>query len=79
MAIAAVKGARPQKVGCLIFAGFDFPDHVVETIKEWETTLVVRKDAYALSTHGLLQYIKRGDSEGKEIQSSSDLGKSHNA
>lgn len=48
--------ARPEKVGCLILAGSDFPDSVSEGLRDWDISLLVAKDDTRLSSRGLLQY-----------------------
>ena len=50
-------GARnPASVGCLISAGHDFPERVVDALRDWGLTLVVIRDPAKLSTRSLLRY-----------------------
>ncbi|RSM04336.1 hypothetical protein CEP52_006868 [Fusarium oligoseptatum] len=54
-------------IGCIILAGYDFPESVVETIGSWGITLQVKWLASKPSTRGLLQY--KDDTFGlKEFQ-----------
>ncbi|KAF2096536.1 pfkB family kinase [Rhizodiscina lignyota] len=45
-----------RNIGCLVLAGNDFPQHVEEELRNWDMTIVIRKDPDKLSTRGLLQY-----------------------
>ncbi|RTE71865.1 hypothetical protein BHE90_013729 [Fusarium euwallaceae] len=54
-------------IRCIILAGYDFPESVVETIGSWGITLQVTRLASKPSTRGLLQY--KDDSFGlKDFQ-----------
>ncbi|KAI8717142.1 PfkB domain-containing protein [Fusarium sp. LHS14.1] len=43
-------------IGCIIIAGYDFPESVVETLRAWELALQVKRLPDKPSTRGLLQY-----------------------
>ena len=47
---------HPERVGCLILAGSDFPAEAEAALREWGTTLVIRRIEDAPSTRGLLEY-----------------------
>ncbi|RMJ19345.1 hypothetical protein CDV36_000933 [Fusarium kuroshium] len=54
-------------IGCIILAGYDFPESVVETIGSWGIILQVKRLASKPSTRGLLQY-KDDSFELKDFQ-----------
>ncbi|UPL03541.1 hypothetical protein LCI18_014475 [Fusarium solani-melongenae] len=43
-------------VGCIVLAGYDFPESVVQTLSTWELALQVKRLPDKPSTRGLLQY-----------------------
>ncbi|KAL4868970.1 hypothetical protein BDV12DRAFT_168694 [Aspergillus spectabilis] len=45
-----------RSVGWLLHIGDDFPEHVLDRLESWETTLVVKKELAHPSTRGLLEY-----------------------
>jgi hypothetical protein len=52
--------AHPEKVGCFVLAGSDFPDSVEDAIKRWGVTMAIKKDPHRLCTRGLVQYSAEG-------------------
>ncbi|KAJ3464741.1 hypothetical protein MRS44_009527 [Fusarium solani] len=43
-------------IGCIVLAGYDFPESVVQTLSTWGLALQVKRVPNKLSTRGLLQY-----------------------
>ncbi|CAH0058512.1 unnamed protein product [Clonostachys solani] len=45
-----------SKVGCIVIAGYDFPDDVLGWIQSWGMNLLVHRETGKTSTRGLLKY-----------------------
>lgn len=48
--------ARPERVGCYVLAGSDFPDFVEQDVMSWGIAVTITRDSSRLSTRGLLKY-----------------------
>jgi len=60
--------ARPERLGCYILAGSDFPDSVEQAIMSWGIAVTIIKDPSRLSTRGLLKYL--GESFKGQLEAS---------
>lgn len=50
-------GATGSKsIGCLVMAGNDFPHAAEDWLRDWEMTMIMKRNASRLSTRGLLEY-----------------------
>tara|TARA_R110002003_G_scaffold39_14_gene2534 strand:- start:3759 stop:4691 length:933 start_codon:yes stop_codon:yes gene_type:complete len=47
---------KTHRVGCLVLAGTDFPDHVKKQLSSWQMTLQLKISQTEPSTRGLLEY-----------------------
>lgn len=50
-------GPRSTRVGCIVMAGHDFPEVVLQQFKNWGLNLVIHEVPDKPSTRGLLKYI----------------------
>ena len=45
-----------KSIGCLVLAGNDFPQSAETRLRDWDISLIIRKDGQRQSTRGLLEY-----------------------
>ncbi|KAM0555935.1 hypothetical protein ACHAPJ_005914 [Fusarium lateritium] len=61
----------PSRIGCVILAGYDFPESLLGQIQAWGLTMQVKKFCDKPSTRGLLEY--QDDDFGLDIFSPNHL------
>ncbi|KAH6635901.1 Ribokinase-like protein [Chaetomium tenue] len=58
--------ARPERVGCHVLEGSDFPNFVERDFMNWGITVKITRDPSRLSARGLLKYSGEGFKENQE-------------